>query len=247
LRPRETASSHASNTPFIDVPYLQAVPAYILRVWLPDRPGALGAVASRVGAVGGDVVGIDILERGGGRAIDELVVDLPEESLVPLLLAEVRCVDGVDIEELRPVSPGRRDPDLLALEIAEILVAEDNPPELLANVTNDLLRLLDATWCVVVDLSTRGSLAFAGRPPPVPWLVAFVEGSQASVLKVGRAHHPTDIAWAMLASWGSALVVGRDGRPLHVRERRQLELLARIADRRLGEMDGRMPGLSSVS
>src|SRR5262245_58230979 len=46
---------------------------FVLRLWLPDRPGALGAVASRVGAVGGDLVGIDILERGAGRAIDELV------------------------------------------------------------------------------------------------------------------------------------------------------------------------------
>jgi hypothetical protein len=213
-------------------------------VWLPDRPGALGAVASRVGAVGGDVVGIDILERGGGRAIDELVIDLPDETLVSLLLAEVRCVDGVDIEELRPVSPGRRDPDLLALEIAEILVAEDNPQELLANIANYLLRLLDSTWCVVVDLSTREALAFAGRPPPVAWLVAFVEGSQTSLLTVGHAHRPTDVAWATLASWGSAVVVGRDGRPLHVRERRQLELLARIADHRLGEMDTRLPSAS---
>ena len=47
---------------------------WIVRVWLPDRPGALGQVASRIGAVRGDVVGIDILERGAGRAIDELAV-----------------------------------------------------------------------------------------------------------------------------------------------------------------------------
>ena len=39
-----------------------------LRVWLPDRPGALGAVASRIGGVKGDVVGIEILEQGAGRA-----------------------------------------------------------------------------------------------------------------------------------------------------------------------------------
>ncbi|MEY4175069.1 MAG: hypothetical protein RI900_2234, partial [Actinomycetota bacterium] len=41
---------------------------FVVRVWLPDRPGALGQVASRVGAVRGDVVGIEILERGGGSA-----------------------------------------------------------------------------------------------------------------------------------------------------------------------------------
>src|SRR5579875_812122 len=75
---------------------------YVVRVWVPDRPGALGAVASRIGAVRGDLVGIDILERGAGRAIDELVVDLPDAALVPLLTAEVGQVDGVDVEDIRP-------------------------------------------------------------------------------------------------------------------------------------------------
>src|SRR5439155_782373 len=65
---------------------------FVMRVWLPDRPGALGAVASRIGAVRGDLVGIDILERGAGRAIDELVIELPDNSLVPLLTAEVADV-----------------------------------------------------------------------------------------------------------------------------------------------------------
>ena len=59
---------------------------FILRVWLPDRPGALGIVATRVGAAGGEIVGIDILERGGGRVIDERVVELPDESHVQLLV-----------------------------------------------------------------------------------------------------------------------------------------------------------------
>ena len=46
----------------------------------------------------GDVVGIEILERGGGRAIDELVVALPDAGLVDLLVREVGQVDGVDVE-----------------------------------------------------------------------------------------------------------------------------------------------------
>ena len=36
----------------------------VIRVWMPDRPGALGQVASRIGAVRGDVLGIEILEQG---------------------------------------------------------------------------------------------------------------------------------------------------------------------------------------
>src|SRR2546423_2881451 len=99
---------------------------YVVRVWVPDRPGALGAVASRIGAVRGDVVGIDILERGGGRAIDELVVDVPEAALVPLLLSEVGEVDGVDVEDIRPAPPSLTDPRLDALETAAVLVEQND-------------------------------------------------------------------------------------------------------------------------
>src|SRR5436305_14500801 len=96
--------------------------SYVVRVWLPDRPGALGAVASRIGAVRGDLVGIDILERGAGRVIDELVVELPdppdgnEAALLQLLLAEISEVGGVDVEDVRPSIADLNDPRVDALE-----------------------------------------------------------------------------------------------------------------------------------
>ena len=46
--------------------YAMGVDRYVVRIRLPDRPGALGQVASRIGAVGGDIVAIDILERTEG-------------------------------------------------------------------------------------------------------------------------------------------------------------------------------------
>src|SRR5688572_8586376 len=94
---------------------------WIVRMWLPDRPGALGQVASRIGAVRGDVVGIDILERGGGRAVDELVVSLPDASVVDLLVAEITQVDGVAVEEVRRVASDRPDAGLVALGMAASL------------------------------------------------------------------------------------------------------------------------------
>ena len=96
--------------------------SFVVRVWLPDRPGALGQVASRIGAVRGDVVGIEILERGGGSAIDELVVALPDDVTRELLLAEIGYVDGVAIEDVRPIDPERPDAGMVALQIAASLV-----------------------------------------------------------------------------------------------------------------------------
>ena len=51
--------------------------SYLLRLVLPDRPGALGAVATALGAVGADILSVDVIERGPGLAIDDLVVELP--------------------------------------------------------------------------------------------------------------------------------------------------------------------------
>jgi ACT domain-containing protein len=77
------------------------MPGYVFRISLPDRPGALGLVASRIGAVGGDITSIDILGRFDGRAVDEFVVELDGPHLVELLRSEVHEVDGVRIEEFR--------------------------------------------------------------------------------------------------------------------------------------------------
>jgi ACT domain-containing protein len=73
---------------------------YVVRIALPDRPGALGLVASRIGAVGGDIVAINILERADGRAVDEFVVEVDQE-LIDLLQSEIHEVDGVSILEIR--------------------------------------------------------------------------------------------------------------------------------------------------
>src|SRR3546814_15235028 len=91
---------------------------FVVRVWLPDRPGALGQVASRIGAVRGEIAGMDILERGGGRAIDELVADLPDASHQGLLASEISPVDGVHVQEIRPVAVALHDPRLAPLATA---------------------------------------------------------------------------------------------------------------------------------
>lgn len=67
-------------------------------VRLPDRPGALGAVASRIGAVGADITDVVVSGRSGGFAEDVFHVDLPPVEgvdVVGLLLHEIAQVDGV--------------------------------------------------------------------------------------------------------------------------------------------------------
>jgi hypothetical protein len=210
---------------------------------MPDRPGALGQVASRIGSVGGDVVGIDILERGADRAIDELVVQLPAADLLDLLLREIAAVDGVDVEDVRPAAESLRDPRLAALETAAMLVGASSVDELLELLVQHAQYDFAADWAAVVDLDVPEIRAGVGPTPAAAWLVAFVEGSRSSARVASGETGPDDVVWAPLPSAGLSLVLGRGGRPIRGRERRQAAALVRIADTRWSEVkvrDSRM-------
>lgn len=207
---------------------------YVVRVWLPDRPGALGQVASRIGAVRGEIVGIDILERGAGRAIDELAVQIPDTGLVDLLVAEIRAVDGVDVEEIRRVDGATHDPRSDALETAAIIVGATDRRELLEAVVTHGRRVLGGAWAAVVRTDDHAVLAVDGEAPTSAWLVAFIEGSRSSAQALGAAERgPDDVVWAPMPAAGLAAVVGRVGSGFRARERRQVAAIARIADTRM--------------
>jgi hypothetical protein len=211
---------------------------YVVRVWVPDRPGALGAVASRIGAVRGDLVGVDILERGAGRAIDELVVELPQSNLLDLMISEVNQVDGVDVEDVREVPGAPADPRLDALETAAYLVERHDPADLLRALVAHAAKDFESDWAAVVDPGAPQPLTSVGAMPPEAWVFAFVKGARASMSgKEGAGGaSPNDVAWADMSVASLVVVLGRDGRPFRTRERRQLSALARIADNRWVEL-----------
>lgn len=181
---------------------------FVVRVELPDRPGALGLVASRVGAVRGEIVGIDILERAAGRAVDELVIDLPDSSLLELLVAEMTAVDGVEVDDVRRAPSGRPDPRLDALETAVHLTEATSIDTLLESLVTSARRTLDADTAVV--------------EPELPVQPASED----------------DVARVPLPSAGRALVLRRTGRRFRSRELARLSALARIADLRWRELAG---------
>src|SRR3954468_4157991 len=232
----DAVRSTTGNGPFTLPTYASGVETYVVRVWIPDRPGALGAVASRIGAVHGDVVGIDILERGADRAIDELTVELPDDGLVDLLVTEIKAVDGVAVEDIRPARDGVRDPRLDALETAATLVSSSSVGDLLSSLAKHAIRDFGADWAAVLDDRDAVLHAAEGDVPAAAWLHAFVQGSRTSEAVASGRSGPDEIAWASLPEAGLHLVLGRPGRQLRAVERRQVAALASIADARWSEV-----------
>ncbi len=201
----------------------------LVRVWLPDRPGALGLVASRIGSVGADIVGIDVVERGERVAVDEFAVVVPDDGRLDLLVREVEQVDGASVEEVRRVGIFP-DPRLDALESAAALCETESIEELHGLLTAHVRREFLADWVAVV----RGDDLLASDGDGVPdvgKLVALDAGTAVSPLVADGVSGPEDLAVARLPVHDAAILVGREGHVFRRRERAQLMMLARVADR----------------
>ncbi len=201
----------------------------LVRVWLPDRPGALGLVASRIGSVGGDIVGIDVLERGADIAVDEFAVLLQDGSLVDLLVREIEQVDGASVEEVRFVD-AFPDPRLDALESAATLCEASSVDDLQQTLLAHTRREFLADWSALVRGGEVVDTAGDGHPP-ADLLAALAAGTTASPRVADGTTGPEDLAVASLPRHEATLLLGRAGHPFRRRERVQLLALARIADR----------------
>jgi hypothetical protein len=208
---------------------LRPVPNLLVRVWLPDRPGALGLVASRIGAIGGDIVGIDVLERSEHVAVDEFAVALASDDLVKLLVREIEEVDGASVEQWRQVAEFP-DPSLDALESVHQIANACNVDELATRLVTSVRNEFAADWASL--LRGADELASSGDGAPSASVQeALAAGTAASPAVASGDAGPDDLAVAPLPNAGIVLLVGRAGHPFRRRERRQLLALARIADR----------------
>jgi len=200
----------------------------LIRVWLPDRPGALGAVASRIGAIRGDIVGLDVLERGDGVAVDEFAVELESDEVLAMVVREIEEVDGAKVEEVRTVTDFP-DPRLDALDSAAALCSAIGVDDLHHVLVTHLRREFLADWVALLHHSE--TLSRDGDAPAPDKLAALAAGTAASPMVADGIAGPEDLAVAALADHDALLLVGREGHPLRRRERAQLIALGRIADR----------------
>lgn len=208
--------------------------SYLLRVVLPDRPGALGAVATALGGVGADILSIDVIERSPGSATDDIVVELPSDRLADSLITAASSVEGVLVESIRPYA-GQIDPHR-ELELLERLA--DDPASSLPLLADGVARVFRAGWALVLDAPVAGQsqvLARGGAAPEtealtVPWwppgpahtLDVDADWTDPSWSRLG-----TELAVAPLGKF--ALLVGRPAMRWLPSELIRLQHLAAIA------------------
>jgi len=200
---------------------------YLLGLTLQDRPGALGSVASAIGALGGDLVDIEVLERSRGVAKDEITVDLSHEDLAVLMTARLAEIDGVSVDHVSAVDSEGQHLLVDALEVAGALVAEREVSGLLDALVTGMVAAFSGSWAAVLA-GERGRIAAqAGSVLPA----SLVRGASAP------GDDLEDQVRMELRPHGAVLAVGREGWAFRARERRDMQTLAAIASARWSELD----------
>jgi hypothetical protein len=215
---------------------------FTLRISLPDIPGTLGAVATAFGKGGANILTLDVIEREGGLAVDDLTIEAPEGMQEALRLAALE-VPGLSVEELRPIDAFR---DVMApLDLAVALAEADDPG--VKVLVDRLPEALWADWCLVLSVGPAGLQVLGssiGVPSiaemETPWIPIHrptrlpVAGWMPRSWRMGpgarMGQGKFELAAAALSGPYSAVLVGRRKGP-HFRdaELTQLGLLARIA------------------
>jgi hypothetical protein len=195
--------------------------SYLLRLVVPDRPGILGAVATALGDAGIDIVSVDVLERGNGVAVDDVVVVLPAERVADSLITAATAVPGVEVESLRPFA-GPMDTHR-ELDLLEALApAGEGTAKVLAA---ELPRVFRSGWAVVlggaepdVTVLAASDAAPSLEEVPLPWMPL----SSPMLLPSDAAWVPArwqEMAVEMMAApldavRGTAVLLGRSGGPV---------------------------------
>ncbi|MGA8544449.1 MAG: amino acid-binding protein [Mycobacterium sp.] len=197
------------------------MPSYLLRVQLADRPGSLGSLAVALGSVGADILSLDVVERGSGYAIDDLVVELPPRAMPDTLITAAEALNGVRVDSLRPhtgLLEAHRE-----LELIDHVAAARDTTAKLKVLVRQAPQVLRVSWCVVLRGSDDGIERLVGSPgapetrlDAVPWMpihrATALDAGDEWVPQVWRELDTTLVA-APLGAPHTAVMLGRPGGP----------------------------------
>jgi hypothetical protein len=209
-----------------------------MRIWLPDAPGVLGAVAAEIGAANGNVIGLEVLEREAGVAIDELVVELPDTpGAVDAVCKGMRNVPGVGVEEVRELAGASQDREDTVLSAAASILQAATPTAALNALMGQVSALFELSWMALADFSLDRFVEVHGDAPSVQWVNAFAEGSRSGANPANDTTRSGVFVEPMAESELS--VCGGRPAPIRQRERHEIGMLVLVTGRFVEALSGR--------
>jgi hypothetical protein len=176
----------------------------LLRVELPNVPGSLGRLATAIGAAGGDIEAIEIVEKGlDGTDVDDVLLDMVEGAMPDSVVSACNAVEGVRVLWIsRYLAGGNL---FLDLEVVESLTADpDNALDLLVEALPVAFRCEWAARLALAETGQEIECASEGAP-------SAIELKPASGLD--RQTVGDDLVAIAPVGEGRLVVIGRRGGP----------------------------------
>lgn len=176
---------------------------YLLRVELPDVPGSLGRLATAIGEAGGDIEAIEIVEKNGGTAVDDVLLEIAPGAMPDGIVSACNQLGGVEVIWISRYAAGGN----LFLDLEAVEDLTERPDEALDRLVEVLPLTFRADWAVRVHRVHGTGRHTDGSPENLP----FVELERASRLDV---EDDEEVVYAGARIDGNEIVViGRRGGP----------------------------------
>lgn len=138
--------------------------SYLLRVELPDVPGSLGRLASAVGAAGGNIDAIEIVEHtADGNAVDD--VFLNADGVMPdSIVSACNQLDGVQVLWISRYPAGGN----LFLDLEAVESMTEEPAHALDRLLQSLPQVFRVDWGLLVRRSDDHRIEIVQHTPAAP-------------------------------------------------------------------------------
>lgn len=187
--------------------------SFLLRIELPDIPGSLGAVATALGEAGADISAIEVVEhREGGRAVDDVLLDLPPTELPDKLVSACQAVDDVRVHWVSRYVAGAN--LRMDLEVVEAMTAK--PRSAIERLAQSLPETFRADWGIALTRDGDGVRivsATSAAPAYADAMRDWIGIGAASTLPHIEELRSTVLAGAPVPGHDVMVVFGRHGGP----------------------------------
>lgn len=187
--------------------------SFLLRIELPDVPGSLGAVATALGEAGADIEAIEIVEhREDGRAIDDVLLEMPTSMMPDSLVSACQGIDGVRVHWISRYPAGAS----LRMDLEAVEAMTGNPRKAVERLAESLPATFRADWAVAVARragDVRLLAATSAAPAYADDMAAWLDLERAERLPEVADWRATVLAGAPVPGHDAVVVFGRRGGP----------------------------------
>lgn len=143
--------------------------SFLLRLALPNVPGSLGRLATAIGAAGGDIDAIQIVEtHADGTAVDDVLLNLAPGTMPDSVVSACNALDGVEVLWISRYAVGGN----LSLDLEALETITANAAQAVSHLVAVLPLTFRADWAAVLG-RTGTEVTVVERteaaPEELPW------------------------------------------------------------------------------